>query len=122
MSAVEERLRALLQEAAPEMTAIPMRDIEHGARRRRRRSVTLAAVGPAGAVIVVAAGGFGFLTISSAPTQPPVSRPTSTDSRQPDGEYTRTDAWLAVGEQIRQARRDHPGLRHVIPVQLSAPV
>ncbi len=122
MSGVEERLRGLLEDTAPQMAPIPITAIERGASRRRRRRATLAIVGSAGAVVLAAAGIFVAGTTSSAPTRPPVSRPSSTDTQQSAGEYTETAAWLAVGEQIRQARRADPGLQHVINVQLSAPV
>jgi hypothetical protein len=47
---------------------------------------------------------------------------TATGSDESTSEYTQTAAWLAVGEQIRTARRANPGLSAAIPVQLSAPI
>jgi hypothetical protein len=123
MSRVEERLRVLLEDAAPQTMALPVEAIERGARRRRRRTVTLTVFGAAAAVLVSAAGVFGLLTPSSAPVKtPPVGSPSSSTSAAPAGEYTHTAAWLAVGQQIRDARRANHGLTAVIPVQLSAPV
>jgi hypothetical protein len=124
MNTVEDRLRALLEEAAPQVAGVTIQGIERGARRRHRRFTTALVVGAAATVLVVAAGIFGSLGTASPPTKaPPASPPSSSVSSDGSkGEYTQTAAWRDVGEQIRAARRANPRLTAVIPVQLSDPI
>jgi hypothetical protein len=124
MSGVENRLRTILQEAAPQASAVSLAAIERGARRRQRRLAAGFVLSVSSGAIAVCFIVVGALRETTSHAQaPPINRPNDivTQDKGRD-EYTQTAAWRDVGRQITQARRADPGLTHAIPVQLSAPI